>query len=81
MELADDSSGDTIRDALAATIGVEVWQISEILAMGLEQRRAQQRIEFTLVADAAQMAGLAARLTSIGVELGDPERLGAETAA
>jgi predicted outer membrane repeat protein len=81
MELADDSSGDTIRDTLAATIGVEVWQISEILAMGLEQRRAQQRIEFTLVADAAQMAGLAARLTSIGVELGDPERLGAETAA
>jgi len=81
MELDDGMRDETARHALAARIGVEVWQIM-VLTAQVEQQRRTRRIEFTIVAEMAQISELAARIPSEieGVELDKPERFGPQIA-
>ena len=81
MELDDGMRDETARHALAARIGVEVWQIM-VLTAQVEQQRRTRRIEFTIVAEMAQISELASRIPSEieGVELDKPERFGPQIA-
>jgi hypothetical protein len=81
MELAEGCSEDKIRDSLSIRIGIDVWQITSILAHVQQQQRSSQKIEFTFVSNTTQIADLTARLKSLGAELGDPEPLGPQLAA
>ena len=60
-------AGQTVREAVAIKLGVEVWQIS-LTGQPSETRRAATTIAFELVASREQMSWLGPELEALGVD-------------
>ena len=69
-----DSGDRAVREALAAKLGVEVWQVS----LPAQNRRAARTITFELVATREQMSHLGSQLEALGVTLDEPQALGTQ---
>jgi predicted Zn-ribbon and HTH transcriptional regulator len=73
LELSNDGD-DAKKSAIAAKLGVELWQI--LLPSQGAQRRNARSISFELVADKTLMTALAERITALGVSLGAIQAVG-----